>query len=240
MSIRDLHIAASAHTARTHTHTCTHAHTHARTHTRTHAHASPSPLPTLHSHPLGTPRPPSSPSLSPDGCWFFLAPGSGIWLNVSRTRVARTREELRATWHLPHHGSEYNDAHLCRSAMGHGYDSMQILMRSTGAATSHATSGTSGVAHPAGGGNHNPHPAAHLLARHAASALFQPPELVLCSGACVREESNTPCPGVPLQRTDGSPCTCDRSFPLLRCIEDAGRQAAADPCPAHGTARLPT
>ena len=195
----------------------------------------------------------------PYGCWYYLSPGSGVWLNVSRTRVARTREELRAEWRLHHRGSDNNDAHFCAAAIAHGYNSIQFLTRAnalsaaahdataanrTAAArngsgsVAHALSLTHGAAQPhERRENHN----LFAAAQRDGSLPFAVPELAYCAGPCVSEESRTACPGVPLQRSGGDPCTCDAGWPLLRCKEDvdAGRHMRVDPCPAHGVSHGP-
>ena len=189
----------------------------------------------------------------PYGCWFYLAPGSGVWLNVSRTRVSRTREDLRAHWHLPHRGSENNDAHFCATAMAHGYTTLQFLERSTPGAAHHAFNksaanvGISGAHHL----QHNLHLQHNMNGLHYTPDNFSLPEIVFCGGPCVQEESTTPCPGVPLRRrvslqeaastTRGgvgwgswAECTCDASWPLLRCEEEESeRKMRVDPCPGR-------
>ena len=149
-----------------------------------------------------------------DGCWFYLAPGSGVFINVSRTRIAQTRDELRAEWHMPpSRGNNNNDGHFCGAAMAHKLHSLQFLGRSknqSGAAFGNRSRG------------------------------LAVPELAFCAGSCVHEESRTPCPaGVPLWRADGSPCTCDPHWPLLRCLEDVrsgrARHTRVDPCPARAS-----
>lgn len=167
------------------------------------------------------------------GCWFYLAPGSGVFINVSRTRIFPTREQLRAEWYgkLLHRGSESNDARMCTAAIAHGYQSLQLLAR--------WTNGNASAPRP--------------------RVWDAWPELAYCAGACAREESRSACPGVPLVRADGSPCTCDPSWPMLRCLEDVAgaelqaphtggrlaeatpramvrRHMRADPCPGRGTA----
>ena len=77
---------------------------------------------------------------------------------------------------------------------------------------------------------------------HTARPTIALPEFVLCTGLCMSEESRTPCPGVPLRRADGSTCTCDERWPLLRCVEDAHvpgprGHMRSDPCPAARTHR---
>ena len=152
-----------------------------------------------------------------DGCWFYLAPGSGVSLNVTRTKVARSREALRAEWRLPQPNAPTNDAHFCRQAIRHGYGSIQFV-GSNGPADTTANETSSGL---------------HVIQTGWIHGQFRMPELVLCSGRCVTEESRTPCPGVPLLQTDGSPCECDEEFPLLRCRREPGQPPRVDPCPVQ-------
>ena len=182
-----------------------------------------------------------------DGCWFYLAQGSGVYINVTRTKVAETRVALRDEWHLPHDGSIDNDGLLCERAVSHGYGSVQILRRvqavhsavheHAAAAAEHTQwgsssgSGSGGEAYDAS--SSSPH---HPAWRGAWSI----PELVLCLGPCVSQESTSPCPGLPLWRDSlgATPCECDQAYPLLRCREEtaAGQDSAGDredPCPAR-------
>lgn len=147
-------------------------------------------------------------------------------MNVTRTKVAQTREALRAEWHLPHRGSENNDGQFCAQAMRHGDGSIQFVGREGNVTDTQMANDTSSKPH---------HDHAHEL--------WHMPELVLCSGTCVTEESRSPCPrGVPLQRNDGSTCECDEAFPLLRCREP-GQAPREDPCPwppRKGMTKQPT
>ena len=182
---------------------------------------------------------PSSLSRATDGCWFHLAPGSGVFINVSRTRIFETREALRAEWHLPHHGSTLsdNDGMICRHAMHHGYTSVQILGRSSAEFArgrfklwQHAA-----AAAPFNGSAPKLESHHSLYRRRGWRGI---PELVMCSGPCITEESTSPCPGLPLWREDGAPCECDHAYPLLSCRESQSRHQSAardreDPCPSR-------
>eukprot|EP00966_Prymnesium_polylepis_P210228 4868695-Prymnesium_polylepis.1 len=132
----------------------------------------------------------------PYGCWFTRAAGSGVWMNVSRTKVAATREVLRLEWRTNQH-NENNDAQICNKAKLHGFDTVQI-MRRTG---------------------------------DVDAASFKVPEIVLCTGQCVLEESTSPCPGSPLHQSDSSLCDCDLQSPILRC-KNSGTEHE-DPCPVR-------
>jgi len=152
-------------------------------------------------------------SISKDGCWFYLAPHSGVFINVTRTKVATTREALRDEWHVPHRGSIDNDGHICERAVQHGYGSVQILGRES---SREATAEPGGA--PAG--------------RRGWRGAWSIPELVMCSGPCMTDESTSPCPGLPLWRQDGTACACDHAYPLLRCRESS-EPARRDPCPSR-------
>ena len=190
-----------------------------------------------------------------------------MYINVTRTKVAETREALRDEWHVPHHGSIDNDGLLCERAVNHGYGSVQILRRVAAHSAAHEhvaaaaehTQWDSSIGGGSGGGGGNAH---DQLASHTSSSssphhpawrgAWSIPELVLCLGPCVSEESTSPCPGLPLWRDSlgATPCACDQAYPLLRCREEtaaghsaghsagdsAGHSAgdsAGDPCPAR-------
>ena len=142
------------------------------------------------------------------GCWFFLAPGSGIFLNVGRTLAAHSREELRHLLKLPpKQPTDFSDNDLCTGALREGnYTTLQI-----------------------GGRHDNGTWATSWAVREQA-----PPELVLCAGDCITEESRSPCPGVPLLQPNGSPCECSAEAVTLNC--NAGRlppNGNDDPCAAR-------
>ena len=67
------------------------------------------------------------------GCWFFVAPGSGIFLNVSRTFAIETRTELRRKWELPelNHKTGGDDAYICNAAHERGFKTVQISRRTS-------------------------------------------------------------------------------------------------------------
>lgn len=151
----------------------------------------------------------------PLGCWFFMAPGSGIYLNVTRTIAVRSREELYTRWKLPPrpHTNGVHDSHICTAARRRGYQTVQISQRvGLGALDSRSQQ-------PWGKWND--------------SEGMSPPELLLCDDDCVRTESITACPtSTVLQHKsleDGQlrPCACNDESPLLNC---GLKESPQDPC----------
>lgn len=69
------------------------------------------------------------------GCWFYLSKGSGIYLNLGRTKVITSRSvlwryfsELTETNCLrSEHASNCHDKYLCSLAVRHGFDSVQVV-----------------------------------------------------------------------------------------------------------------
>lgn len=69
------------------------------------------------------------------GCWFYLSKGSGIYLNLGRTKVITSRSvlwryfsELTETNCLrSDHASTCHDKYLCSLAVKHGFDSVQVV-----------------------------------------------------------------------------------------------------------------
>jgi hypothetical protein len=69
------------------------------------------------------------------GCWFYLSKGSGIYLNLGRTKVITSRSvlwryfsELTETNCLrSEHASTCHDKYLCSLAVQHGFDSVQVV-----------------------------------------------------------------------------------------------------------------
>eukprot|EP01041_Mallomonas_annulata_P003260 gene3260-6451_t len=66
------------------------------------------------------------------GCWFHRYRGGGIFVNVGKTIIARTRKELMMKLHIPNCGNQANcnhsyDYEYCSHALRLGYDSIQII-----------------------------------------------------------------------------------------------------------------
>lgn len=155
---------------------------------------------------------------TPFGCWFFLAPGSGVYLNVTRTLAVRSREDLFELWELPkrHHTNGAHDAHLCSAARSRGYRTIQISQRA-GLSIARAQNRQWGTWHD--------------------GPQMSPPELLLCDEDCMQVESTNACPtSTILHQVDAAnvggassaafvPCKCNAESPLLSCDS-----AVHDPC----------
>lgn len=151
------------------------------------------------------------------GCWFFLAKGSGVFLNVGRSLRVSNRSELIDQFLLDAHASDayHRDYKQVDIAAGHlycirakerGYDSIQILSDSC-----------------------SPYNGRALEEIHA----LCPIELISCHEACTGTSScfshkncttdvlNSPCiPGLPLRTGVHAHvhCKCEsKGFDVLNC-----------------------
>ena len=146
----------------------------------------------------------------PYGCWFFFAPGSGIYLNVTSTIAVRSRYELDRLWGLPErpHILGLHDAYLCSEAKARGYTTIQISSRA-GLEVD--------VSRRWGDWSDSEH--------------MTPPEILLCDSDCMSKESTDACvTGSALWTADSAGdlrrCDCDQDSPLLSCAPGERH----DPC----------
>tara|TARA_B110001452_G_C15232565_1_gene426872 strand:- start:307 stop:2625 length:2319 start_codon:yes stop_codon:yes gene_type:complete len=153
------------------------------------------------------------------GCWFLLARGSGIFLNVGRSIRANNRSHLMSTFGEPLNARELDGysrnpwlenwhnpraryCNLCRMARANGYDSIQFLDELCGNRASHASH--------------------KRKARHACFV-----EVVSCHDACMALPTKSlygACvPGLPLRTgwDATQPCACDDAQTLLNCLHSA-------------------
>jgi hypothetical protein len=146
------------------------------------------------------------------GCWFFLARGSGAFVNVGRVLRFATRVDaadalgesaagpartLGAHGHVPG-GKGRTDDHWCAAALAAGYDSVLV-----------------GVEHASG------------YVQHASRLPRQMAELAVCHGPCrTRWYPNDPCTDLPLRTGAHADrqCRCDKVRAVLNC----GRRIAGD------------
>ena len=176
---------------------------------------------------------------APYGVWLFVAPGSGVYVNVGRslrlpggrtdaaplfeqlgTRLGRVRN---GTWREASRGqkSGWIDTAWCAAAMAHGYDSLLMTVRAFTAnpASCPPLSLIDGPCH-----------VCLPDARTAQSAMMRDGdrkhkrvrtavELVVCTGGVSSTECSA-CPHHLLLRTGPNaslPCVCDSSQPILNC-----------------------
>ena len=131
------------------------------------------------------------------GCWFYIARGSGVFINVGRTLVFRTREKALATqgFGVWKNGvASYSDHNVAGAAARQGFRSVQLLF-----------------------GNR--------FAIYARNKTFPTHELILAHSACMQQPAKTPC--VPAALRAGwqatLPCTCANAAKVgaagLKCTE---------------------
>ncbi|KAG8457568.1 hypothetical protein KFE25_003722 [Diacronema lutheri] len=146
------------------------------------------------------------------GCWFFVAKGTGVWVNVGRSLRVDSRDQLAPRLgtrppvddaHTPRIGSFLlgEDTHWCTRALQLGYDSIQVAG---------ALGGTT----------------AGFVGRS---------ELVVCAGACgTHRDLCGACPPPSVELRTGvraeRPCACDPLLPILNCGTSPAR-AARTWCP---------
>ena len=148
------------------------------------------------------------------GCWFFVARGSGVFVNVGRSlRMAKPkhlRQLLNPTRDA--NGRRVDQAALnpkmdrnwCERALELGFDSIQL--QTVGAPfVRHISDGDRGLV-----------------------------EIVICSGGCAQQSACGACPPLPLSAAaDGSrPCACNESAGMINC----GR-VLARPCGRRNATR---
>jgi hypothetical protein len=66
----------------------------------------------------------------PYGCWFNLAIGTGVFVNVGKTLIARSRAEVFHGVGLPYNSqTQGSDKLWCFGALKRGFDSIQVLTK---------------------------------------------------------------------------------------------------------------
>ena len=154
-------------------------------------------------------------STRPFGCWFFIASGSGVWVNIGRSlrfpsRAAAWRmlgNKLRVPASQRLADSACRDYLWCSAALQLGADSIQVRV------DGHAT-------------------CANLrYVSHRSKLDREMSELVICSGRCSDVPVCGVCPPVPLRTgvlsdstgIPSDPCTCSENVPILNCGQASAR-----------------
>ena len=126
------------------------------------------------------------------GCWFQRVRGSGVFVNVGKTLVAKSRPELhnllKITCSRRGRGNCFveGDKNYCTRALILGYDSIQFDTVES-----------------------YPPPFGEMFS----------PELIICNGNCSTESVTSSC--VPVATRTGIhatiPCTCDKNLTIINC-----------------------
>ena len=144
----------------------------------------------------------------PYGCWFYLAPGSGVWLNVGRLLVLNGLEgggwgsevfnfpQARPFDSSHKDGRGGQQRQLCTVLLANGFESAMMDSGAWGRPWHREKN-------------------------------VGPPEFVLCTGECVTRTSHSPCPGQQLYNSRGLPCRCDVNSEMLSCAAERGAQRAS-------------
>ena len=146
------------------------------------------------------------------GCWFFAAPGSGVFLHTGRSLRAISRSGLAAALNMtmPSNWSYGLDQlGFCDRAAALGFDTVQLWDDKYGERHSRATT------------------------------KFWEHELISCNRTCLGERDYGPCTTLPLRTGIGAskPCMCNSSSAILNCDQTSPMLPPAAERPARGLGR---
>ena len=135
-----------------------------------------------------------------NGCWFWVAPGSGVWLNVGRSLRMPSRHALDhlvvgVKNALTRFDANWIDQRWCGWARARGYDSVQV-----GVEMDHLSPRV-------------------RYTKHASGAVRDSAELVVCGGGCAMQHVRSACPPIPLRTGLRAqlPCLCDSRHAMINC-----------------------
>lgn len=128
-----------------------------------------------------------------DGCWFFAAAGSGVFINIGRSLRYRTRQAAAKALGPPDPVGAKRDGTWCTTARARGYDSVQVQTDLPGST--------------------------FMYVKHASRQTRALVELVVCHDDCATKPACDACPPMELRTgvSASRPCACEHGMGFIQC-----------------------